>query len=349
LDRLSGFLDCGYAGLERLGARGALVAVERQLAGPVILPRDSCIICAVLTLHPVTALLGALGVLVTAFTLLWARMARRDTAEMIAWPTPGQTGIGAVTNFFDALGIGSFATTTAMWRYWRLVPDRVIPGTLNTGHTIPAILQAFIFTTIIPVDTLTLFTMIAASVSGAWFGAGIVAGWPRRRVQLGMGLALLAAATLMLMSQLQLVPGGGEALGVRGVRLAVAIAVNFGLGALMTLGIGLYAPCMILVSLLGMNPRAAFPIMMGSCAFLMPVGSLRFIRERSYNLRAALGLTLGGIPGVLLAAYIVKELPLYAVRWLVIAVVVYTAVGLLISGLSQKTGEGSASLESARV
>jgi uncharacterized membrane protein YfcA len=171
--------------------------------------------------------------------------------------------------------------------------------------------------------------MIAASVFGAWLGAGVVARWPRRTVQMGMGVALLAAAVLMLMTQLDVFPGGGEAPGVRGARLVIAVAGNFALGALMTLGIGLYAPCMILVSLLGMNPKAAFPIMMGSCAFLMPVGSLRFIREGSYSLRAALGLAIGGIPGVLLAAYIVKELPLYAVRWLVIVVVVYTGATLI--------------------
>ena len=82
------------------------------------------------------------------------------------------------------------------------------------------------------------------------------------------------------------------------------------LGALMTLGIGMYGPCMILISLLGMNPKAAFPIMMGSCAFLMPVGSARFIREKRYNLKSALGLTIGGIPGVLIAAYIVREMSL---------------------------------------
>jgi uncharacterized membrane protein YfcA len=183
-----------------------------------------------------------------------------------------------------------------------------------------------IYTSIIEVDLVTLFSMIAASVLGAWLGAGVVARWPRRNVQIGMGAALLVAAALMLMTQLNLFPAGGATLGVRGVRLAIGIGGNFVLGALMTLGIGLYAPCMILVSLLGMNPKAAFPIMMGSCAFLMPVGSLRFIREQSYSLRAALGLAVGGIPGVLLAAYIIKELPLYAVRWLVIVVVVYTAL-----------------------
>ena len=132
------------------------------------------------------------------------------------------------------------------------------------------------------------------------------------------------------------IPARGDALGVRGVRLAIAVVANFALGALMTLGIGLYAPCLILVSVLGMSPKAGFPIMMGSCAFLMPIGSLRFIRERSYSLQPALGLLIGGIPGVLLAAFIVRELPLYAVRWLVIVVVVYTSLTMLSSAFGVK-------------
>lgn len=306
-------------------------------------------------MHPITGLLAALAALTAVYIVGWTKAVRvvrhrhsaaaspagrgtgaPEPSEDARFPTPFQIGLGAATNFLDALGIGSFATTTAVFRLTRMVPDRIIPGTLNAGHTLPTIAQAFIFTAVIPVDILTLFSMIAASVLGAWLGAGVVARWSRRKVQIGMGAALLAAATLMFMTQLQLFPGGGEALGVRGVKFAIAIGGNFALGALMTLGIGLYAPCMILVSLLGMNPRAAFPIMMGSCAFLMPVGSLRFIRERSYSLRAALGLAIGGIPGVLVAAYIVKELPLQYVRWLVIVVVVYTAITLLLSAQREK-------------
>jgi uncharacterized membrane protein YfcA len=138
----------------------------------------------------------------------------------------------------------------------------------------------------------------------------------------------------MLMTQMQLFPGGGEALGVRGIKLVIAVVGNFLLGALMTLGIGLYAPCMILVSLLGMNPTAAFPIMMNSCAFLMPVGSLRFIREQSYSLRVALGLALGGVVGSIIAGVFVKSLDLNTVRWLVIVVVLYTAATMLMSAFS---------------
>lgn len=296
-------------------------------------------------LGPLALLLIALGALTLVFVVLWAKLvktARRapqqgdPAAVTLATPTPLQIGIGAVTNFFDALGIGSFATTTSIFRLKKMVADQLIPGTLNSGHTLPTVAQALIYTTIIDVDVRTLILMIAASVLGAWLGAGIVARWPRRKIQIGMGIALLVAATLMFMTQLQLFPLGGETIGVGGVKLTIAIIGNFMLGALMTLGIGLYAPCMILVSLLGMNPRAAFPIMMGSCAFLMPVGSLRFARERRYHLQAALGLALGGVPGVLLAAFIVKALPLGAIRWLVIVVVIYTATTMLRSARTER-------------
>jgi uncharacterized membrane protein YfcA len=259
-----------------------------------------------------------------------------DPATEGGFPNAAEIGIGAVTNFFDTLGIGSFATTTAAFRFLRIVQDRIIPGTLNVGHTLPTVAQALIFTSVIPVDVLTLVSMILAAIAGAWLGAGIVARWPKRTVQIGMGGALMAAAIFFLMRQLGLFPEGAAEIGVRGAKLALAVGGNFLLGALMTLGIGLYAPCMILVSLLGMSETTAFPIMMGSCAFLMPVASLRFVRERSYSLRAALGLAIGGIPGVLLAAYIVKSLPLYWVRWLVIVVVVYTAVTMLYSAMTEK-------------
>jgi uncharacterized membrane protein YfcA len=301
-------------------------------------------------MNPISALLTVLGALSLAFAGTWGWIvagARRTASATPAsnpatdarFPTPLQITVGAVTNFFDTLGIGSFATTTAFYRLRRMVPDRIIPGTLNAGHTLPTVAQAFIYTKIIPVDVLTLVSMIAAAVLGAWLGAGVVAKWPKRKVQVGMGVALLAAAVFMFMKQMNLFPPGSEQIGVRGAKLAIAVGGNFMLGALMTLGIGLYAPCMVLIGLLGMSEKTAFPIMMGSCAFLMPVGSLRFIRERCYGLRAALGLAIGGIPGVLLAAFIVTSLPIYWVRWLVIVVVVYTSLTMLNAGLRDSRAE----------
>jgi uncharacterized membrane protein YfcA len=236
--------------------------------------------------------------------------------------------LGFITNFFDTLGIGSFAPTTAAFRARRLVSDELIPGTLNVGHTPPTIVQAIIYITAIAVDRQTLALLIGASVVGAWFGAGIVSGWDKRRIQRGMAMALLVTAGFIVLRMTGIFPGGGDALGLRGVPLVAAVLGNTLLGALMTLGIGLYAPCMAMISLLGMNPVTAFPIMMGSCAFLMPVASIRFLRAGRYDRSAATGLAVGGIPGVLLAAFLVKSLPLDAVRVLVVIVIGYTAATL---------------------
>jgi uncharacterized membrane protein YfcA len=290
-------------------------------------------------------LLVVLGLVTAGFLLFWIgqiRRAQRDGGQDAATdarpPTPLQLAIGAVTDFFDTLGIGSFAKTTSLFRLFNVVDDRVIPGTLNVGHTLPAIAEAFIYITIVKVEFTTLVSMIAAAVLGAWLGAGIVARWDRRKVQIGMGVALLVAAAFFLQKALGQKIGGGGAEGLAGELLVASIAGNFVLGALMTLGIGLFAPCMVLVSLLGMNDATAFPIMMGSCAFLMPFAGVRFIRARSYALRPALGLAIGGLPAVFLAAYVFASLPVHQIRWLVIVVVLYTAITMLYSALERPRG-----------
>ena len=250
-------------------------------------------------------------------------------------PTPLGLAIGFVTNFFDTLGIGSFAPTTAIFKFTGLVRDERIPGTLNVGHTAPTLVEAFLFIYVaaVNVEIWTLVLMIAAAVAGSWFGAGVVSGWPRRNIQIGMGGALLVAATLFMLTIFGIAPGGGEAVSLTGARLVIGVAVNFTLGALMEVGVGLYGPCLILVALLGMNPKAAFPIMMGSCAYLMPIGSLKFIRSGRQSLRASLGLGIGGVPAVLIAFYIVESMSLQYVRWLVVVVVLYAALSMLRSAV----------------
>jgi uncharacterized membrane protein YfcA len=285
-----------------------------------------------------TALFIALAIVAVSFAVFWFLEVRKRRMFQGAAPGPVDILIGFGTNFLDTLGVGSYATTSSLFKLLRLVPDEQIPGTMNAGHAMPTVCEAIIYITLVQVDMVTLFAMILASCAGAWLGAGVVSRWPRRTVQIAMGIALVAAAGFMLLSLLHVIPNpSGETLGVSGLKLGIAIAVNFILGALMTLGIGLFAPCMILIATLGMSPVVAFPIMMGSCAFLMPVGSARFVREGSYNLKSALGLTLGGIPGVLVAAYIVRSLPLDYVKWLVVIVVLYTASMMLRSAMIERT------------
>jgi uncharacterized membrane protein YfcA len=327
-----------------------------------------------------TGLFLALGAVTIWFVWSWVRLARKTPGGLVSAPRAhaGYHGIvGFAFGFLDTLGIGNFAPTTSAFKLRGTVPDEKIPGTLNIGYALPTVVQAFIYISIVKVDPWTLVLMIGAAVLGAWLGAGVVSRWPRRAIQIGMGIALLAAAGLMLRTQLirrpweplgaanlvvqgftaqALAPAGAPlgpvaqlamalqvggsdvfALGseeLNGPLLWLGLAGNFALGALMTLGIGLYGPCLILVSLLGMNPKAAFPIMMGSCAFLMPIGGIRFVRTGRYSLPTALALTVAAIPAVLVAAYLVKEMSLDVVRWLVVVVVVVTAAMMLRSAFT---------------
>jgi len=262
-----------------------------------------------------------------AFIIGAIRAARRSTT--VRWPTPVELIIGFVTDFFDTLGIGSFAPTTAIYKLRRIVPDELIPGTLNAGHTPAAIAEALIFVTAIVVDPLLLATVVGSAAAGAWLGAGVVARLPRRAIQVTMGVALLIAGTVFTAINLGALPGGGTAMSLGGWKFGLAVGINFILGALMSAGIGMYAPCMITLALMGMHPLAAFPIMMGACALLQPVASLRFFQTGKFAWGPSLGLAFGGVIGVLVAAYIVKTLPLIALRWLVIVVIAYASFAML--------------------
>jgi uncharacterized membrane protein YfcA len=347
----------------------------------------------------IAVLFVALAILTLAYVAVWVFEARKSTDT----PDPGtpdaeRIAVGFFANFFDALGIGSFATSTTYFRLRKLVRDELIPGTLNVGYTLPTITQAFIFIGVIAVDPLTLILMIATAVIGSWFGATVVSRLPRRGIQVGMGIALLVAAAFLFAkitgvmpsdevkvgaadvvlraqssadasavaslkagTSLELVKAGREwsevkvkgadtpqqgyletaaaegiVLGVSGAKMAAGLTGSFLLGAIMPLGIGYYAPCMVLIALLGMTPTAAFPIMMGACAFLMPVASTQFVRKRKYSLRTAFGMAIGGIFGSALAGLVVKSLPLYYVMWLVTVVVIYTGLSLLRSAAVEK-------------
>jgi len=276
------------------------------------------------------ALFVAMAIVTIGYlVMLWRALRQRAAAGEQIRPTGPMSIISFVANFFDTLGIGSYATTTSMVRQWKLIPDERIPGSLNVGYVIPTVIQAYIYTKLVPVDSTTLILMIAAAVAGAWLGAGVVSRWNRRKVQIGMGVALLGFAVIMVVRLTGSAPAGGEVLKLTGARLAIGVTGNFALGALMTLGIGLYAPCLILVGMLGMTETTAFPIMMGSCAFLMPFANVRFMRTGAFHAPAILSMLLPGIPAVLIAAFLVTSLPLTVLKWLVVVVVVYTGTNML--------------------
>ncbi|KXI23172.1 sulfite exporter TauE/SafE family protein [Photobacterium sanguinicancri] len=241
--------------------------------------------------------------------------------------------IGGFANFCDTLGVGSFAIKTAGYKQFKLIDDKLLPGTLNCQAVLATVAQSLIFLTAVQVDSITLVSLVVAACLGATIGARIVSNWDRQVIRLVMGCALMVVATLMLAGQLKLFPLGGLELGLSGWKLAIAIAGNFLFGALMTVGIGLYAPCMTMIYLLGMHPLAAFPIMMCSCAFLTFFSAGSFLRMDRVNSRAAVAVAISGPIAVIIAAYLVKSLDLHLLAWLVIGVVLYTSVTMFRSWL----------------
>ena len=236
--------------------------------------------------------------------------------------------IGGFANFCDTLGIGSFAIMTAGYKQFKLVDDKVLPGTLNCQSVLATVVQSLIFLTAVNVDAVTLVSLVIAACAGATVGAKLVSSWDRQLIRIVMSMALLIVAGLMLAGQLKLFPLGGTALGLTGWKLAIGIAGNFLFGALMTVGIGLYAPCMTMIYMLGMNPLAAFPVMMCSCAFLSFFSAGGFLVRDRVNTRAALVVAITGPIAVVIAAYLVKSLDMHLLAWLVTGVVLYTAISM---------------------
>jgi len=271
----------------------------------------------------------ALIVVNLTFIAAWVATSRRRRLE--GRPALSDIAIGVGTNFLDTLGIGNFAQITALFKLRGRPPDELIPGTLNVGNAVPSFLGSFLFVISTNVEPVLLACMIGSAALGAWLGAGIVSRMPRRAIQLFMGVALLIAAFFFTMTNLGVLAPAGTAMALNGWRFALAVAVNFVLGALMCVGIGNYAPSMVILGLLGMHPLAAYPIMIGSDGLLIPVASLGFLKSGRFSPGCALGLAIGGIGGTLLAFPLINSVGAHLVlmRWLVIAVVIYAAVSML--------------------
>lgn len=284
-----------------------------------------------------TILASLLGVYYFTFFKDYNQVKKDGKLENISVAKIG--ALGWIANFFDTLGIGSFAIIVAANKFFKMgIKDKELPGFLNVGCCLPIMCEAFIFTTVIKVDPVTLFAMLIAAAVGSYIGAGIISKLDEAKIQLVMGIALLFTAALMFCSKMGYMPGGGEEIGLTGINLVIGIIGNTVLGALMTAGIGLFAPCMALCYFLGLSSQVVFPIMMGSCAMLQPVSSVKFIKEGAYPRKASLVLGLCGAVGVFVAAFIVKSLPTDILKWLVMAVLVYTGASM-ISGVMKNLGQ----------
>lgn len=243
--------------------------------------------------------------------------------------------IGGITSGLDTIGIGSFAPHTFLMNVTRTNDDKKLPGTLNVSHCISVLIEAFIFISVVTVAPLTIFSLIISSIVGSWIGSRTISTFSERKVQLIMGIALLFTSVLMILRQqgfLDILGKGNEAMSLTGGKLIIGIVGNFVFGALMTVGVGLFAPCMAMIYLLGISPIVAYPIMMGSCAGLMPVACVEFIKADHYDRVHSFSAILGGIVGVLVAARFVTGLDVSSLTWIIILIIIYTGIVYIYKG-----------------
>jgi len=284
-------------------------------------------------------LIALLIPLVLALLFCCGNLIRAALAQRLVpgWET---IAVGAVANFFDTLGIGSFAPTMAWFKFRGLVPDRIMPTTMLVGYTPPSIVQAMIFIVLLGVfiDPVLLIGCVIMLVAGAVLGAPLVARTKLRVVQFAVAGALLCAASFYALANLNMMPGGGTATSLPVSLMIVAILANFVFGVLLNFGVGNYAPTLAMLSLMGMDPRLSFPIMAAGASIAGTAASVQCIRLGTIDVKVALGLMIGGIPAVLVAAFIVKGLSVELLRWLVIIVVVYAAMVMLRAALTRRAG-----------
>lgn len=280
-------------------------------------------------------LIALILILALAIMVYGAALVRAALIQRVR-PNVEALGLGVVVNFLDTLGIGSFAVTTAWFKFRKMVPDRLIPPTMVVGLTAPAIAQSVIFLILlgVKVDPKLLFGAAVATMVGGIIGAPLVARSRVWIVQLTVAVGLFLAATAYMMTILNLFPGGGTASGLPAGLTMVAIAASFGFGILANFGVGNYAPTLVMLSLMGMDPRLCFPIMAAGGSLMGAGASIRHFNIGQIDLRIVLGLAIGGIPAVLVAALVVKSMPIDMLRWLVFVVVLYTGIVMLRSALA---------------
>jgi len=288
-------------------------------------------------------MLIALLVPIVLATLIFTLVLIKAAVTKRAIPTFETIGLGAVVSFFDTLGIGCFAPSTAWLKFRHLVPDRLIPPTILVGLTITAVVESIIFLLKlgVKVDPVLLAGCILACTVGGMIGAPLVHRTRVWIVQLVVAVGLLIAAIAYGMTNLHLFPGGGVASSLPLALTVLAIVANFFFGILLNYGVGNYAPTLVLLSLMGMDPRLCFPVMAGAAALMGASAGIRHINTGNLDLRVVVGLTIGGIPAVLVAAYIVVTMPLELLRWLVLVVVLYAATIMFLAAMRGRREHGA--------
>lgn len=287
---------------------------------------------------------GIMVAFVAVFSAFMGKDCWKHRTLFLGKSTVALSAASFITMFLDTLGIGSVPPRTAFYKIGKIMPDNLIPGTLMIHDVIPCTIAAFIFMLTIDVELMTLIPMVLAAAIGSTIGAKFITRLPIQKIQMILGVALILVACIISAQQLNLMPPGGNAIGLDGWKLAVAVVCSCMSGFLLNIGIPYYPTTMAVTYLLGMDPRAVFPIMVTGCVLLMGSAGFHYVKEGAYDRKVCVIGAIAGSVGVLIAALLVKEMPLYWLKWIVVIVLIYTSV-LMIRSARKKKEEAEKTVE----
>lgn len=263
--------------------------------------------------------------------------------------------IATIFLFLDMFGIGSYGPHMATWKIFKVTRDEYIPGTLNVAMLVATLVESLYLINSIAVEMSTLIPCIIAATLGAWIGGGVVAKLNVNKIRLAVGIALIVVAIVLILNLTGVLDiAGGNAHGLSGWKLVVIVAISLLFGALMTIGIGIYAPLLACASLLGMDPTYSLPIMLGTCAFLCPAAAIRFCMESykserpRYDRKIAIVENLTGWIGPILAANVILSLPTEAMSWIVV-LVLFIVSAMMLNQWYHKSSDAVAEKEDAEL
>ena len=244
--------------------------------------------------------------------------------------------IANILLFLDMFGIGSYGPHMVCWKILKVSRDEWLPGSLNVSMLVATLVETLYLVNTIDVEMMTLIPCIIASTIGSFFGAGVVAKLNVDKIRLAIGISLIVVGIVLILGLTGALDfEGGDAHGLSGWKLIVIVAISLLFGALMTIGIGIYAPLLACATLLGMDPTYALPIMLGTCAFLIPVAAIRFTKESMvadrprYDRKIAVIENATGWIGPVIAANVILSLPISAMKWIVVVVLFIVAAMML--------------------
>ena len=235
--------------------------------------------------------------------------------------------IGLIANFFDTLGIGSFALIIAMRGMLKVMPDDIrLIGTMNIHAVFIAVVQTLIFLNVFQVDTTNLIISIVMISLGSILSGIIAIRIKHTLVHKIMLAAFIVTGILLLFSQLNILPISSNSTVITGYMLIPFAIFMFIAGMLPGFGIGYYSLIKSSIFLFGVSPIVAFPLMAAASAFQQPITSAIFISNKKFYFKSALLLGISGSVGVLLAAPLISKIDPRTLKWWLLFVVVYNII-----------------------